>query len=59
MIGVEDRWHPFAEPVHEFDGSWYFWDETWSSRIGPFLTEDRARNMLEEYCKYIGGCGIN
>jgi hypothetical protein len=28
---------------------WYFWDETWSSYVGPYTTEGQARRMLKEY----------
>lgn len=28
---------------------WYFWDETWAHRIGPFKRERQARRALVEY----------
>jgi hypothetical protein len=46
---------PPPVPVHEEDGQWYFWDETWASRYGPYKTESIANNELEDYCKYYLG----
>ncbi len=40
------------DPVHETDdGTWWFWDETWGHRQGPFDTEKEAKEKLEKYCK--------
>jgi len=39
------------DPVHKAeDGKWYFWDEVWAQRDGPFDTEERARDALAYYC---------
>ena len=41
------------DPVH-FDAKerlWYFWDETWADRCGPFESEAEARRELEIYCE--------
>jgi hypothetical protein len=48
-----ERW---LDPVHEnFDRTWWFWDETWGNEIGPYLTEDEAREALNKYAKeYLG-----
>lgn len=35
--------------LFEEDGEWYFWDETWSTIVGPFPNEWIARQKLEEY----------
>lgn len=42
-----------SNPIHqnEEDQKWYFWDETWVSRYGPYDTEEIAREKLREYCK--------
>lgn len=32
---------------------WYFWDETWASRIGPYSTYDEAKHMMERYAKEV------
>lgn len=41
--------------VHYFNGGWWFWDETWSHRLGPFSTENDAGRALYMYCKYLNG----
>ena len=43
------------DPVHEFDGKWYFWDETWADRYGPYDNEDTCRKALDRYCKEVLG----
>jgi hypothetical protein len=43
------------DPVHEEDGKWYFWDETWADRHGPYDTEEIARAELKKYCDYLDG----
>lgn len=42
------------DPIHEEDGRWYFWDETWSSRIGPFLSRPGAAAYLRMYARSLG-----
>jgi len=40
------------DPVHQdSDGLWYFWEENWALRHGPFDTEDQARLALTKYCR--------
>lgn len=41
-----------TDPVHfnEVDGLWWFWDETWGEREGPYSTEEHAREALIAYC---------
>jgi len=38
-----------VHPIHKFDGSWWFWDETWANRWGPFENEEAARAGLRAY----------
>ena len=38
-------------PVHERDGKWYFWDETWAFESVPFDTEALADEALQTYCE--------
>jgi hypothetical protein len=42
-------------PVHEFNGQWWFWDETWSERFGPYDTEEEAVNACNRYAKEVLG----
>ena len=44
---------PRGEPVHQENGKWYFWNETWSDRSGPFETEAKAREGLSGYCRWL------
>lgn len=52
----KDPVHYLAERVYlgEYSGweepGWYFWDETWADRIGPYITEEEARKELRRYC---------
>ena len=38
-----------SDPVENICGNWYFWDETWTSRHGPYEDEAAARAALERY----------
>lgn len=42
-------------PIHqdEDDGKWYFWDEVWVDRYGPYDTEAEARAKLDQYTKEV------
>ena len=41
--------HPRRDPIHQYDGSWYFWDEIGCDRYGPYPDEETARQKLEDY----------
>lgn len=43
-----------SDPVHCENGKWFFWDETWADRVGPYLTEKLARDALADYIKDLG-----
>lgn len=42
-------------PIHqdEQDGLWYFWDETWAYRYGPYISRVAAYLVMRDYCKKI------
>jgi len=40
-----------SNPIHCYDEKWWFWDETWSDRMGPFDTEEQTEEALRQYCK--------
>jgi hypothetical protein len=42
-----------VDPIHEDKGQWYYWDETWDWRTGPFDTEEEARADLARYCEFL------
>jgi hypothetical protein len=37
------------DPVHKSEGHWWFWDETWADRIGPFPSYNIAERELSRY----------
>jgi hypothetical protein len=41
------------EHVFERAGQWYFWDETGSEYLGPYKTQEAARNGLLGYAKWL------
>ena|ERR1700743_3561883 len=49
LFGDLARSNPVRDPVHQEDGFWYFWDETWSDRHGPFDSEWYCRERMERY----------
>lgn len=32
---------------------WWFWDETWADRYGPYATREQAEDALERYAKQL------
>lgn len=49
---------PKTEPVHEHEKEWYFWDEAWTDRHGPYATKAEAEVGLKLYAFYLE-TGIN
>ena len=43
------------KPVEQdhYNNKWYFWDETWSVRHGPYNTEEEAQKELMAYCEWL------
>lgn len=41
------------DPVFYGQGVWWFYDETWASRHGPFNTQEEAREALKKYAKFL------
>jgi hypothetical protein len=42
------------DPIHQdTQGGWYFWDETWADRIGPFQSRDIAERALKDYSDFL------
>lgn len=44
-----------CDPLHEDGGKWYFWEETWADRQGPFETREIALESLRIYCDWLDG----
>jgi hypothetical protein len=48
--------HKASNPVHrDPDGKWYFYDETWADRLGPFDSEEEANAACAKYAHEILG----
>lgn len=45
---------PGPDPVRFEDDAWYFYDEVWADRYGPYETEEEARNEFFNYCASVG-----
>ena len=46
------------ETVNEFTNEiilpgWYFWDEVWCNRHGPFATIEECEEGLRNYCDFM------
>lgn len=39
----------YVENDDEYEDGWYFWDETWSYRHGPYYSSREALNHLKNY----------
>ena len=42
-----------GDPIFYEAGEWFFWDEVWADKLGPFPNEVMARQKLEEYCEWL------
>jgi hypothetical protein len=42
-------------PIHQYQDRWWFWDEVWAHRVGPFETQEKAQEALKDYCDYLDG----
>lgn len=42
-----------SNPIHQdsVDKKWYFYDETWSDRLGPYDTEQEATEACRRYAE--------
>jgi len=47
-VGVKKKFT--NSPVFTKDDKWYFWDETWAYKHGPFENELDASLALYNYC---------
>lgn len=48
---ADEAWN--RDCVHQDEHGFWFWDETWTVRYGPWATEAEARTQLEGYVKYL------
>lgn len=38
-----------TDPIFEEDGEWFFWDEVWANKHGPFQSREAAKEALDRY----------
>lgn len=43
----------YDKAIFAENGEWYFWDETWTQKHGPFQSEDEAVETLKKYSNYL------
>lgn len=57
MNHEQDMLASAQDPVHqdESDGQWYFWDETWANRYGPYDSRRKAEQRIDDYCRDVLG----
>ena len=41
------------DPIHKDAEGWWFYDETWSDRVGPFSSQEEARAALGRYTDFL------
>ncbi len=44
---------PTTKAVHKDDGQWWFWDECWADRYGPYESEEQANAACSEYADWL------
>jgi hypothetical protein len=43
------------DPIHQEPDGWYFWDEVWLNRYGPYPTRNKTVFEMAKYCgEYLG-----
>jgi hypothetical protein len=42
-----------SPPIHEHQGSWWFWNIEYKTRIGPYPTEKDASRDFLIYCEWL------
>jgi hypothetical protein len=42
-----------SNPIHQYKEKWYFWNEIWVYRIGPYDSEEIAKEKLDEYFEFL------
>lgn len=41
----------YGHPLFYENACWYFWNETWDYRYGPFECQEDAQKALDEYAR--------
>lgn len=51
LTNIKEVKHP--ETIHQDEAGWWFWDETWADRHGPYPTREAAEQELEGYLHWL------
>ena len=46
---MDEREKIKSDPVHQHDKYWWFWDETWTNRVGPYPSYKESEMALSRY----------
>ena len=41
------------DPVHEYLGVWWYWNETWTKRRGSYITREGAEEGYRIYSQHL------
>lgn len=47
-----------SNPVRYEEGKWWWYDEVWADRNGPYDTETEAKAELAKYCRWLAFLNI-
>lgn len=42
------------DPVFVDGSGWWFWDETWANRIGPYASRKKTETAMRDYLAWLG-----
>jgi hypothetical protein len=48
-----DKWDPNPIEFDEEIQKWFFWDDTWSQKMGYWNTQEEAKAALREYGDFL------
>lgn len=44
-----------SDPIVQIKGKWYFWNEVWTDKYGPYENKEEANKKLLEYSRVVLG----
>ena len=43
------------EPIFQDQHGWWFWDEVWADKFGPYHDQQTAKKAMERYFAHLSG----
>jgi hypothetical protein len=43
------------EPIFQDQYGWWFWDEVWTDKFGPYHNQQTAKKAMERYFAHLSG----